>query len=232
LTHAVLYPHVKPNLPSFTWLLSVAVPLLCLAVLGSLTTLNYYSLRETSVHGGGVHFHSHQYDFIVPRNEFLSHSLFSSANLVTRPIQALNFPGMFGEAITSMAMRTWPDSYRAESLGPFHDDLFIWRAIVFPFYCLPFWTFAGLGLDGLFESRRLRWPVLLIGTLLCAFFIVITIGVACAGDPRNDDGTAFMWWGFALWIPLIATFPATWIRLGLRCRASKRAGAGSPTSRF
>jgi len=213
---------VKPTLPSFTWLLSIAIPLLCLALLGSLTTLGYYNLREASVNGSGVRLHSHEYDITIPRNRFFSHSLYTSAHLVSRPIQSLNFPGMVGEILVSLAARSWPDSYRPASLGPLPDDLFIWRAIIFPFYCLPFWTFAGLGLDGLLGSRKLRWPILLIGTLLCAFFLFIAIGLACASGNSRDEDSAFIWWGFALWIPLIGTFPATWIRIAINRRRSKR----------
>jgi len=209
--------------PSFAWIFPFLAPLLCIAVITTMTALNYINLRQTSVHGSGVSFHTHDYAFTVPRDKFLSTSFIAPAHVLSPAIQALNFPGMFGEVIASVVMRTWPDSYRPAALGPLPDDLFILRAASFPFFCIPFWWFAGLGMDALLKTRTLRWPSLLIGTLFWIVYLVIGIGMTCMffAEKDKERSMIFIPIGFALWTAMMTAFPITWLR-NIRQRRAKR----------
>jgi len=141
------------------------------------------------------------------------HYVFARAVLIgTHPVRdlitALNIPGVAVELLIDLPL-TFPESWH-----PAHLDLFEWRALVFPFYCLPFWWFAGLGIDGLLRKRILRWFALMPGTLLAAFFLTGALAgiFGTTAADRGDSKYDAMMCGVLLWTLLFAGFPASWIR--------------------
>ena len=198
--------------PSFALLLPIAIPVLCFTVLSAIFTANYLELNGRVKKGQALWIHNKQVNVTIPRDAFLHMSIMRTAWIASRPIQSINFPAMATELAVSGIMRTFPDSYRPKSFGSLPDDLFVWRGIIFPAYCIPFWWFAGYGVDAALKRRQLRWPILLLGTVLCAFFIFIAIGLSFTVPYDKSESNAFVWWGFAVWIPLQATFPFAWLR--------------------
>jgi hypothetical protein len=129
---------------------------------------------------------------------------------------------MMTEVVVSMAAGSWPESWRPKSFGPTAQDLFVWRGLTFPLYCIPFWWFAGIGVDAAMSRRRPHWSILLIGTLLVALFLLIAIAVTFGVDADDHKDMAFVFFGFAIWIPLLSAFPIAWIRRWIAWRNQKK----------
>ena len=229
-------------------MLPVGVPVLCLAMLGVVSLLCYARAMRTSVQRSNVRLDgdgasggagssvgagggdgaggSDGAGGGAPRRGLFDPAQRHVVYFASYCIQALNLPGVGGEVVVSMATGTWRSLYQPRVVGPSMQGGFVWYAISFPFFCAPFWWFAGLGLDTLTGRRSLRWPVLLMGTLLCALFLCIAVMVVIAdGTSRHYFGLE--WCGFALWVSLMASFPAAWVRLGLVRRVSRQAGVAA-----
>jgi hypothetical protein len=195
-------------LPSFSTRLPLIALLCCYVSLASLTTISYIDLRQTS-RGGDVRVLTHEMSITIPRNQFFLASVTGSGALASRTVQAINFPAMISEILASVMMHSWPNSWRPKIFGDLPPGLFIWRGLIFPIYCLPFWWFAGLGIDA-FRGRRCHWMVLLFGTILTAFFVFIGIGLAITAEKRDyRDG-------------LLSLYPITWGQSLLRSRKLRR----------
>jgi len=211
--HNVSFSIVLPLLSSALWVALIAIP----------ATLAYVNMRHISRNGSGVTFHSHQYSFTVPRNRFFASSVRSSASLNHKVIEAANLPGFSIELLQSRLSSSWPMSWTPAGM-----DIFTWRAIIFPFYCLPFWWFVGLGVDALLRRRKLRWPVLLLGTLLCGFFLFLILGLRFGLSAEERDGLVYPFLGFGLWIVLFGIFPMTWVRSWVLSRHPRPTQTPSP----
>jgi hypothetical protein len=123
-------------------------------------------------------------------------------------IGALNIPAIAIDLLVDLAT-TFPESWHPALL-----TVFQWRAICYPFFSLPFWWFAGVGVDGLLRRRVLRWFSLVPGTLLAALFLIGLAGETFGLPPNDRKGTLYfaMMSGILLWALLFAAFPASWIR--------------------
>ncbi|NUQ29645.1 MAG: hypothetical protein HOQ35_14185 [Acidobacteriaceae bacterium] len=119
---------------------------------------------------------------------------------------SLDFPGVIGEILISLPT-TWPATYH-----PSHLMMDTWRDLTYPIFSLPFWWFAGTGWDTLFYRRRIRWPFLLLGTLLSVLFIVAYFGLKSAMDPSEQEGMGFHLWAVMLWGFLFLSMPIAWFR--------------------
>jgi hypothetical protein len=204
--------------PSFSILLPLITLALAFAVLSALTTLRYGNFRRVSAHGRAVRIHNHAFDVRFTPDQFLAASVGTAAGMAGRPILAANLPAMSVEAAISGIARSWPESWRPKAFGPTTEGLLLWRALISPIYCLPFWWFAGLGLDAAFARRRLRWPALLLGTVLFGLFAFLAIGLAFTVEHREVQDMGFVFYGFVLWSALWAAFPVAWLRAALQRR--------------
>jgi hypothetical protein len=118
---------------------------------------------------------------------------------------AINMPGMFVEMLVDLPT-TWPDSWHPAGLM-----LMSWRAIIMPFYCLPFWWFVGVGLDTAVGRRNLRWGWLTLGTALFVLLAVLSVGLRF-GLPEADRAEATKWViSLCFWMIGFSTFPTAWI---------------------
>jgi hypothetical protein len=128
----------------------------------------------------------------------------------------IDMPANFVELPIDRLLPAWPDTWYPEGF-----TVFSWRAITFPFYSLPFWWFAGLGLDTLFGNRHLRWPVLLLGSALWSCFVLFAVLYANTSErPFDAPGVHLpIVLGTFLWAILFTAFPAAWL---LRRRVAKK----------
>jgi hypothetical protein len=152
---------------------------------------------------GGLHGHR-----LIPAHDLIPMAVRIGTYPIRDLVQALNLPGIVIELLTSLPF-TFPTSWYPVAL-----DLFEWRAIVYPFFCLPFWWFAGLGIDGLMRQRILRWFALLPGTLVAGFFFILAMAgmFGETADFKSDSKFAALLLGALFWSLLFAAFPASWIR--------------------
>ncbi len=144
----------------------------------------------------------------VPRSEFIHTAVGYGARHASRFIYGLHFPAVSIELLISLT-KSWP-----EMLRPAGMSLDVWRALTYPVYCLPFWWFAGMGLEGLLRVRVLRWYALLPGTILSVALVVMFLGFTFGLDA-SDKAESDMSWvfgGIAFWAILFAAFPVSWIR--------------------
>ncbi len=189
--------------------ISVLLPLLSLTLWLVLvptgTASDYFSLSRLSPGSSRIEFGSPEFRVSIPRDHLLSLTLISVTHSESHLISAINMPGMAGELLFSIP--TWPDSWHPSSL-PFE----CWRALSWPFFCLPAWWFAGRGADALLGWRRPRWWTLLVGSLLFAVFATLFFGFRFGMSAEERSGDIWILQGCALWTLLLATFPAVWIR--------------------
>jgi hypothetical protein len=142
----------------------------------------------------------------APKHPLLSAALLWGTMRNSHLVMAINLPGIFVEALISLPT-SWPDSWHPTRL-----TLESWRAIILPFFCLPFWWFAGTGVDAALARKRLHWVALLIGTIFCSLFVIMFIGLRF-GMSETERGEVVDWVfnGIAFWAITFAVFPFTWI---------------------
>jgi hypothetical protein len=209
---------VNPRKAPFTLLLPLFSLTLWIAIIAIPATLVFLNLRTMYQRNLSVDSIQNTYSLRFPRNQFLVRSVTAAAIRSGHTIEALDTPAFSIQLLFDRFSPSWPMEWT-----PIGLDFFAWRAVIFPIYCLPFWWFVGLGVDGLLKRRLLGWPVYLLGTFLCIGFIVLTIGLTF-GVPREDhQGFEIYLCGFALWVILFGVFPAGWIRTWLKGRRSLHA---------
>ena len=169
-----------------TWITLVAEPIL-------VSFLEIFSSEGIYTGGGPVYELMMAFHYGTARNSHL--------------LQGFNNPGVWADLLLSLPMNG-PKLWYPQTMPS--DD---WRAFVWPFLCCPFWWLAGVGLEGLVGFRRLRWPLLTVGTLLTLFYVGICCGFLLDPEMRGNNGVdRWIIWGFGFWALLFAAFPASWIR--------------------
>lgn len=145
------------------------------------------------------HTHSH-YSWLDHTGEKIPHAALW--------FNGIDMPANFVELPIDRVLPAWPDTWY-----PAGFTVFSWRAVTFPFYALPFWWFAGVGLDALFRNRHPRWPVLLLGSVLWIAFALLAVASGSTSErPFDAPGVhlPIVVGGF-LWAFLFTSFPATWL---------------------
>lgn len=165
------------------------------------------SLLQLLVSNGQIHGSLRRHR-VISAHDLIPMAVRVGTHPVLDLIAALNLPGFVIDLLISLPF-TFPAGWYPAGI-----DFFEWRSIVYPFYCLPFWWFAGMGIDGLLRQRRLRWFALLPGTLFAGFFFVLAIyGMfGETADDKRDSKFAALLLGALLWSLLFAAFPVSWIR--------------------
>jgi hypothetical protein len=122
----------------------------------------------------------------------------------SRPIVAVNLPGIVPDALISLA------GNERSTVHPAGISWENWRSLVFPFFCLPAWWFAGYGLDALRARTRPHRAALWTGSILCVLFLAPLFGyVTAPSGDRADLGWLVP--GFCLWTILFGVFPLNWM---------------------
>ena len=191
---------------------SVLLPLFELAIWVVLilvpATLVFLNLSQTAHGSPTAHVGTGNFSAEIPRQHFLWFAFWSATTNRAHTIAAINIPGTIPEVLLSLPT-SWPQSWHPAG---WHLDS--WRALVFPFFCLPAWWFAGLGVDSLLGWRRLHWGTLLSGSIFFSLFTTLFLGFlfGMSASERAEGDSNWILWGVGLWASLFATFPCAWLR--------------------
>jgi hypothetical protein len=89
---------------------------------------------------------------------------------------------------------------------PFAMDFLVWRAITWPFLCLPFWWIAGRAIDALnaIPKRklipRIGWTETIIGFLFMITCAIGFVGLLFSGSKKDNDSVTIRFVaGCGLW---------------------------------
>lgn len=190
--------------------------LLSYIAIAVLATLVYVNLKRATRNGHDALLHTHQVRLTVPHDHVLQFSLTIATVGASRTIQSINFPAQFIEfAIAKAARGQWV------RWSPFHWNYWIWCAFAFPVFCMPFWWLAGVGIDGVFGHRRLRWWSLAPSLILWLFFLLGLSAYYFAFSPLERTEAVYPAWSVWLWFILLSAFPLAWLKQALARRRIK-----------
>jgi hypothetical protein len=196
------FSHILPVIDLALLVVLVFVPI-------TITAMHFY---EASHGSDEVHIHSGQFDMSFQRSQIVPWAIRLGTAPAAHTIKAINLPGTIFDILVSLPT-SWPSMWHPQALLPE-----TWDALVYPFYCLPFWWLVGCGLDGLLRKERLHWSLLLTGTLLSLTCLVLTVGFRlCMSVSERIDADWFIR-GFAGWTIAFAVLPIAWILQSIRPR--------------
>ena len=197
---------MKPQRLPFRYLLPLLSILLWVVLIGVRGTIAYVHLQQSAHGAASVTLHAGNIEWTIPRDRLASTAFRMAAIGPGQFLQAVNLAGLPVDILMARILGTWPSMWNPDGFS--HID---WPGVAYPFYCLPFWFFAGFGIDALL-GRPARWPWLLAGTLACLTFLVFFLGMrfGLSADERNEITKPI--YGFLFWAILLAVFPASWFR--------------------
>jgi hypothetical protein len=141
---------------------------------------------------------------LVP-SEFAPFALNAAILSHSHALTALYLPGALLEIPLSLAT-TVPEEWYPKRLNQWTP-----LALAQPVESLPFFYVVGLALDALLGRRRLRWPLLAFGTTLCGVFGFVLVRFVVERLRGEPSVAAWVLAGVALWVVLLASFPAAWL---------------------
>lgn len=193
---SVPFTTLLPALALGVWALVVAVP-----AVGT-----YVELRQVTRGGKNATVSAGRFHTTIPPERFLAFAV--NAAVVTRShaITAMNLPGALVEMPVGVAM-THPSVWYPKDLDQWTGSL-----LAMPVLCLPAWWMVGLGVEALLGRRRLRWPLLLLGCVLCGMFVVLLAGVVLGWTPQDPAAGGWVYVGLGLWTALFAVIPMAGVR--------------------
>jgi hypothetical protein len=144
--------------------------------------------------------------FYVPKDRLYNFALEMIAERHYEIITAINLPGIIPELLISLPT-TWPSMWQPHSFTSRS-----WRAIAYPFYCLPFWWILGKMYENALAGKHRHWSILLAGTVLSILFLVGFLGLQFSPIEADRTDTLSLRCGLALWALMMGAFPFHWIR--------------------
>jgi hypothetical protein len=165
----------------------------------------YYRLRQASRGSEQVNIRSGEMEMRLRKDRWLSFAIASLPPRRARAVVASNLPGVLPEVLVSL-LTPQPGKWHPSAIS-----LDAWRAHTLPFYCLPFWWLAGLGLDGLLWKRRLHWAALSVAVVLFLIFAVL-LSAYFITAPRDESDLRWLMPGVGLWTALFGLVSLNWLR--------------------
>ena len=196
------FSHILPVVDLALLVLLIFVPI-------TMTALHLYQASKGSTQ---VRVHTADSDISLPREQIVPLAIRIATVPKARLMMAINFPGIVFQALISLPT-SWPASWHPAALL-----LDTWRALIFPFFCLPFWWLVGRGLDGIVNKERLHWSLLLAGTLLSALCFAARFHLDPNAPPPEQDGSSWVFVGLIGWTIAFAVLPIAWIAQSIRPR--------------
>ena len=202
----VPFTMLLPGLALAVWVLVVAVP-----AVGT-----YVELRRVTGGGRNATVSVGKFHSTIPPERFLAFAV--NAAVVTRShaITAMNLPGAMVEMPVGVAM-THPGVWYPRDLDQWTGSL-----LAMPVLCLPAWWMVGLGVEALLGRRRLRWPLVLLGCVLCGMFVALLGGTVMGWTPQDRAAGEWVYVGLGLWIVLFAVIPVAGVRQVMRGRRGRQ----------
>jgi hypothetical protein len=194
--------HILPVVDLALLVLLVFVPI-------TMTAMHLYAALKGS---SQVEIHSGQFDMTLPRDQIVPAAIRMVTLSKAQTMMAINLPGMVFEILISLPT-SWPLTWHPAAML-----LDTWRALVYPFFCLPFWWLVGCGLDGIVSRQRLHWSLLLIGTLLSGTCLTFALGFRFGMSVTERQDSTWVIAGFAAWSIAFAVLPSAWIMQSIRQR--------------
>lgn len=189
---------------------SILIPLLalvaCSAFLLFPTLILFDHLRHVPAVGGNVYLGNQMIQVAAPRRHLLWWSFGIATFARAHIVMGINLPGF---ALHSLFSSLFSGSPFWQPPGMMPDA---WRAIVSPILCLPAWWFVGRGIDGIFGTRRLGWPTVVIGAILAAFLLTFIFGFEFGMSPEEQQTTTVPMWSFTLWAVAFAVGPIAYLK--------------------
>ena len=200
----------------FTWLLPMVGVAVWVAVIAVPAVQTCRMLRAIGAQGRNATVRVGLFEGTILPENFWPFAVNEAVVTHSHALTAIQMPGALVEMPLTVAL-TNPSLWYPKRL-----DEWTWSLLEMPLYCLPAWCLVGLGMDGLLGRRRVRWPLLVLGSVAWATFVFM-LGEYLLGWML--PGRAVEGWvvaGFGLWIVLFAVLPAAWVRRVLRGRRELR----------
>jgi hypothetical protein len=189
------------------------LPVVDLALLALLVfvpiTLMSLRLYQASKGSDQVHVHTDQSDMSLPRDQIVPLAIRMVTVSKAETIKAINLPGAIFQILISL-----PTSRRS-GWHPAALLLQTWQALVYPFFCLPFWWLVGCGLDCLLGRERFHWSLLLVGTLLFGLCLTLALGLRFVMSAAERQYASWPL-GLTGWTIAFAVLPIAWITQSIR----------------
>ncbi len=191
---SVRFTVLLPCLALAAWAVIVAVP----------TVRTYVQLRPIARLGKNATVSAGKFHTTIPPGSFAPFAVNSSVVTRSHALTALNLPGALLEMPVAVAL-THPSEWYPKRLDQWTPSL-----LAMPISCLPAWWLVGLAIDALLGRRRLRWPLALLGCVLCGMFALLLADYVLARTPGDQGPGGWVYVGLGMWIVLFAVLPAAW----------------------
>jgi len=194
----------------FRWLLPVVGVSVWVWVIALPAVQTYRALRAIGAQGKNAAVSVGTFHATILAENFWPFAVNEAVVTHSHALTAIAMPGALVEMPLTIAL-TNPSLWYPKQM-----DEWTWSLLEAPLYCLPAWWLVGLGMEGLLGRRRVRWPLLLLGSVAWATFAFMLceylLGWLLPG--RAVEGWVVA--GFGLWIALFSVLPAVWILRGRR----------------
>jgi hypothetical protein len=205
----ISFSHILPIIDLALLVVLVFVPI----------TLMSIHLYQASAASGQIHIRTNQSDITLPRDQIVPWAI-REATVPKAPLmKTINLPGIIFDILISLPT-SWPSTWHPQAL--LRDT---WDALVYPFFCLPFWWLVGCGLDAIVSKERLHWSLLLIGALLAGTCVLLVLGYQSGIPVAERQDNPWLMRGLAGWTIAFAVLPIAWIVQSIRQRHQRTAGS-------
>jgi hypothetical protein len=200
----ITFSHILPVIDLALLVLLVFVPI-------TMTSLHLYQASNGS---DQVHLRSGQFDITIPRDQIVLWAIRVVTVSKARTMMTINLPGALFQWLISLPS----DAPSRFGWHPQALALDTWRALVFPFFALPFWWLVGCGLDTLLGRLRLHWSLLLTGTVLFVIYLALALGPRFGISAMERARAGWADPGLIGWTIAFAILPIAWIAQSIRLR--------------
>lgn len=189
-----------PGVALVVWVVVIAVP----------AVQTYGRLRAIGVQGKNAAVSVGAFQATILPENFWPFAVNEAVVTHSHALTAMQLPGALVEMPLAIAL-TNPALWYPKEL-----DEWTWSLLEMPLYCLLAWWLVGLGMEGLLGRRRVRWPLLLVGSVAWATFVLMLCEYLLGWMLPGHAVEGWVVAGFGLWIVLFGILPAAWVLRVLR----------------
>ena len=194
----------------FRWLLPVVGVSVWVWVIALPAVQTYRALRAIGAQGKNAAVSVGTFHATILAENFWPFAVNEAVVTHSHALTAIAMPGALVEMPLTIAL-TNPSLWYPKQM-----DEWTWSLLETALYCLPAWWLVGLGMEGLLGRRRVRWPLLLLGSVAWATFAFMLCEYLLGWLLPGHAVEGWVVAGFGLWIALFSVLPAVWILRGRR----------------